>query len=370
MIPVVLDCGVLQTPVVNLPFVTLTLCTPGSSTQCRTIDHILLDTGSSGLRLVASVLSNGSPALGLPQVTNPAGNPLTECLQFVDGSAYGSVRMADVVLGDETLSSLPIQLIGDPAYPSVPSNCTGVPENTVAAFGANGVLGVSTFLLDCGAICAANVAYSNYYQCPSGQSCTSTTVTTNLQVANPVARRAQDNNGVIVQLPAVGDDGAVSAQGVLVFGIATRSNNALATSLVLQLDGSGMLTTTYAGHTLNQSFFDTGSNFLFFPDSTLAQCTQSGFAGFYCPATTQALSAVVTGGNGNSASIGFKVGNAHSLVANNSTYTVFSDIAADVSLSSSFDWGLPFYLGRTVYTAFQGQAVSGVTGTLGPWISF
>jgi len=52
----------------NVAFASLTVCVPGSTTQCQTIDHLLLDTGSSGIRVLASVLD---PALlaALPQST-------------------------------------------------------------------------------------------------------------------------------------------------------------------------------------------------------------------------------------------------------------------------------------------------------------
>ena len=41
---------------VNRPYVTVKVCVPGSTT-CANIDHVLLDTGSWGLRLVRSVLT-------------------------------------------------------------------------------------------------------------------------------------------------------------------------------------------------------------------------------------------------------------------------------------------------------------------------
>jgi len=41
---------------INHLYVTVKVCAPGSQTQCANIDHVLVDTGSSGLRLVHSVL--------------------------------------------------------------------------------------------------------------------------------------------------------------------------------------------------------------------------------------------------------------------------------------------------------------------------
>ena len=137
----------------NILFTSVTICAPGASSNCQTVDHIQVDTGSSGLRIIASVLS---PALALRQQTDASGNPVVECAQFVDGFSWGPVKIADVRLAGEVAASVPIQVIGDPAFTNVPASCsnTGPPENTVDAFGANGVLGIGLFVQDCGDVCA------------------------------------------------------------------------------------------------------------------------------------------------------------------------------------------------------------------------
>jgi len=76
---------------VNLLFTTVTICTPGTS-NCQAIDHVLVDTGSTGLRIVSSVLS---PSLSLQQQT-ANGSPVVECGQFADGFTWGPVKLADV----------------------------------------------------------------------------------------------------------------------------------------------------------------------------------------------------------------------------------------------------------------------------------
>ena len=48
----------------NIPYVTVTVCAPGSPTGCVTIDHVFLDTGSYGLRLLKSKVA----ALSLPTI--------------------------------------------------------------------------------------------------------------------------------------------------------------------------------------------------------------------------------------------------------------------------------------------------------------
>ena len=52
--PIYVDAGpaALSVRAVNIPYVTLTICQPGTTT-CQTIDHIEVDTGSSGLRILS-----------------------------------------------------------------------------------------------------------------------------------------------------------------------------------------------------------------------------------------------------------------------------------------------------------------------------
>jgi hypothetical protein len=125
-VPLIVDLGPIVggVPVgaLNQAFVTVTVCTPGSTTACQTIDHIWVDTGSTGLRLVVSTLGN----LSLPAVTDTGaanGNPLAECNQFVSSYTWGAIRAADVGIGGELARAIPIQVIGDAAFPSVPPSC-------------------------------------------------------------------------------------------------------------------------------------------------------------------------------------------------------------------------------------------------------
>ncbi|HEY1315386.1 MAG TPA: DUF3443 family protein, partial [Steroidobacteraceae bacterium] len=46
--------------VVNTLYTTVKVCVPGSTTSCATIDHIEVDTGSFGLRLISSALGSVS----------------------------------------------------------------------------------------------------------------------------------------------------------------------------------------------------------------------------------------------------------------------------------------------------------------------
>ena len=144
-----------NTPAINTAYTTVTICAPGSTSNCQTIDHIQVDTGSSGLRILSEVLT-----ITLPVQKDTTGNVIAECVGFVDGSSWGPVRQADVNIGGETALAQEVQIIGDTSY-TVPSTCKGAGatstdpnlEETVLAFGANGILGVAPFVSDCGPAC-------------------------------------------------------------------------------------------------------------------------------------------------------------------------------------------------------------------------
>jgi hypothetical protein len=362
--PVIVDAGPADT--VNLLFTSVTICAPGSS-SCQTIDHIQVDTGSSGLRILASALN--SAALSLPAQTDAAGAPVVECIQFVDGYSWGPVKLADVRIAGESAGAVPIQVIGDPAYPRVPANCSssGPPENTVATFGANGILGVGNFLQDCGAACVSSTSYGLYYACPGSATCQPTTLALAKQVPNPAAMFGSDNNGVIIDLPALPPSGAATASGSLIFGIGTQSDNALGTATVIPVDPqTGNVVTVYNGVSYTDSFFDSGSSALFFGTSLFPICTGAA-SGLYCPPSVQTLSAAVHGVNGVAITVTFSITNADTLFSSNPSFTAFNDFAAPSSDSTSFDWGLPFFYGRRVYTAFEGRSTSGGTG---PYVAF
>jgi hypothetical protein len=153
----------LSPPAVNTAFVSVTVCVPGTST-CQTIDHVEVDTGSIGLRLISSAVT-----VSLPALLDGASRPLAECLQFADGTSWGSVATADVTLpvSGESAKGVNVQLIGAASAGSPPAACTGMPENTVSTFGANGILGVGPFNNDCNSTgnCTPGTQSANYYYC-------------------------------------------------------------------------------------------------------------------------------------------------------------------------------------------------------------
>lgn len=370
----------------NVLYATVTVCvpggTPGNPADCQTIDHVQVDTGSVGLRVLASKVQS----LNLPKVQLSQG-PVTEaweCFPFVIGGLWGPNAVADVHMGNQTATVLPVQLIEDRTNAAVQPtpDCISAADNNIlasaSALGSNGILGIGSTTLDCGQNCVAGNytgSFVQYYSCPpnatSVGACAPTAVQANQQVYNPVAALpAAYNNGVVLKMPAVTDPGAATASGELIFGLNTVANNAVpagATQVVLGTNPNNMasylnVTTRYNGSTYLSSYLDTGTNGLFFTDNTIARCTG---ATWYCPQNTLSVSAVISDGDNpalNPVNVSFQIGNAEALFSTNNT--AFHDAAgappasanAQPGAALSFAWGMPFFYGRQVYLSIWQQA--------------
>jgi hypothetical protein len=346
-------------------FTTVTICVPGTTT-CQSIDHVLVDTGSTGLRLLGSEIT-----LTLPFVTDSGNNPIGNCIQYADTTyQWGPVVKVDVKMAGETASSVPIQIAGQANFAAAPTACSvgGIPNQTVLELGANGILGVGIFRQDCGPACASSSPPAVYFSCPA-TGCITTSVALTAQLQNPVWMFQADNNGFAIVLPQVGATGAVSVSGSMIFGIGTQSNNGLGSALAQAAnENTGNFTTTFNGVPYSNSYIDSGSNGLFFLDSTttgLPNCSSSsGITGFYCPASPVSFTAITSAPNPNgsgstvSANIAFSIGNAVSLI--DSPNTSFNNLGGPSP--GVFDWGLPFFFGRTVFIGIESQQSGALTG--------
>lgn len=340
----------------NMLTTSVTVCQPGTG-NCATIDNIQVDTGSQGLRILASALPANLALAAMSSGSGIAG----ECAVFGGGYAWGSVRSADVRMAGQLAASIPIQLIADPALPSVPSGCAGSGPSmlSVASLRANGILGVGLFAADCGSACVNAALPRWYYSCDASGACVSSTQALAQQVTNPVSQFPLDNNGVVIDLPAIADAGAASVSGSMIFGIGTQANNTLGGASVVKANTqTGYVVTSSAGQTYAQSYVDSGSNALFFNDSQLPQC---GY--WYCPSSTQSTSASIVGTDGASNTVSFAIGNSSALFA--SANNAFNNLAG--MAGNSFGWGLPFFFGRRVYTAIASRATSAGPG---PYYAF
>ena len=379
--PVVVDYGPPKAghlePYPNALFTTVTICVPGTAT-CQKIDHVLVDTGSVGLRVLSSQVT-----IALPNSKDASNNSIGNCVQYADFHyQWGPVAKADVKMAGEVASSVPIQIVGGANFPAVPYDCDygGFldPAQDASELGANGILGVGLFRQDCGTLCSRETPIPAYWSC-TASACTVASVALSAQLQNPVWMFAQDNNGLSIVLPQVVATGSPSVTGSIIFGIGTQSNNALNGAVAIATDRSGNFTTTFKGTAYPGSFIDSGSNGYYFLDASstgLPGCS-SYLTGFYCPLAPTHFTAVNSGPNPNgsavpvSSNVAFTIANASSLLGSLLTpgstvpQTAFNDLGG-VGFSPVFDWGLPFFFGRTVFVGIDGQ--NSPAGT-GPYIA-
>ncbi|HEX9052489.1 MAG TPA: DUF3443 family protein [Anaeromyxobacter sp.] len=340
----------------NEPCVSVTVCVPGTS-QCQVVNDVLLDTGSTGLRVFKQALS-----LPLAQVA-AGGGTLGECIAYLDGaSQWGPVVSADVVLGGEPAVTVPVHLV-DATFATAPSACTGSQTDPTSA-GYNAILGLNEWDLDCGEGCVTSATNGYYFAC-TGSSCAPSVAPATSQVRNPVAALPLDGNGIVVRLPAVPRGGAPSISGELVLGVGTRTNNAAPAGLTaFPLDPPGTTTpgelqTTIAGSTI-PSFLDTGSNGIFFPATTAALTTcPSPDTSWFCPASPVTVSATNASTTGSpSAAVSFEIESIQALGRSSGVGNVGGPSVGP----SSVDFGLPFFFGRDVYVVVEGRKSTLGTG--------
>jgi hypothetical protein len=379
--------------VANVLYASVTVCVPGSTSQCVTVDKVQVDTQSVGLRLMASAIaaSNSTLLSNLKQATDASGHPIFNCAPFADGWSWGALANVDIQFtADEKASSVPVQIIEDPSSSNVaqaPSSCQNAfnnnPENTPADFGANGLLGIGMGLQDCGSACASQALTAAYYSCTSANStgtCTPIAVATADQIQNPVAvLSGNDNNGVVFALPAAPGP-ATSLTGTLYFGVGTESNNKLPASpriLPVETNQDMFIHTTFQSHDYAQSVIDAGSNGYYF-SSSLPVCTGTiqGDQVLYCVGATTALSGVMQGeaadgsATGDMITYNFDIDNGDAQLMLLPSQVVQPNLGGTLGAQgSTFDWGLPTFFGQTVYIVFADHSAVG-SGQAGPYISF
>ncbi|MDE1943100.1 MAG: DUF3443 family protein [Betaproteobacteria bacterium] len=327
---------------INLPYVSVTLC---NGSQCKSIDHVVVDTGSYGLRLLNSAVST----LGFS--TSPT---FYECAQFLSGYMWGGVYNATIQIAGETTSSpIPIEIIDDDnavSMASPPYSCTNGNSNigTLNNIGGNGLLGIGPFIADNG----------NYFSC-TGSTCINAVVPTPYQVSNPVAFFTANNNGVIMQMPAVSGLACPSASGAITFGIDTQANNSLQNYGTLPLDNSGNFTAAFNGMTFTASFIDSGSNYNFL---VLPGIHYDSNGDYRPPQYTTISPVTLTSNTGSGTSISTSLGVIDPYVLN-PTYTAVNDIAA-LGSTGSADFGMPFFYGRSVAIVMAGHHVTEGSGPM------
>jgi hypothetical protein len=409
-------------------YATVTVCEPGTTT-CQAIDNVLVDTGSVGLRVLASALTG----VTLKSLTDTSGDTLNECVGYADGSfTWGPVQWATVQIGGETATQVPAAA-GGTANQGIPiqniSNTSNPPSgmpcisgsnsynaNTVPLLGANGILGVGSTPQDCMTgntnYCTSSSTNEMYVYC-STTACQLPNLPLGDQVWNPVAAfGSADTNGVIVQLPSIPAAGQASVAGTMVFGIGTETcpgspsgctPNGLGSAQVFAQDDNNYFPTvvfnnvTYTSPN-NASYVDSGSSALFVSDAatlnsyasaqsiTVSDCmVGTTDIGFYCPTPyppALSLPVEVSGYGGvGSGTITLSIANALTLFQANTSFAAFNNLGyesggTDAS-TDSWDFGLPFFFGPpnnpvgtffNVYTGIEGtNPPNGVSAPYGYW---
>jgi len=418
-LPVVVDAGPSSFNLninTNILYATVTVCALGAlptdpaPNKCLTIDHVQVDTGSVGLRILATPAVRQLGLLPIEGKTpvNP-GDPLVdqawEYFQFVIGGLWGPTVVADVKMGNQWAQRLRVQLIqtdNASATIKVAKNCAPVlpltklepcsAMDSVSLLGANGILGIGNMPVDCGQICL-DVSKTLYYSCPlnatSELDCSLVVMGAEKQVDNPVAALPPGfNNGVVLALPTVPSIGAGTVNGELIFGIDTQNpqaNNYLApnaprinlgTNYLTNSKSYLNITTAFGGNTYFNSYLDTGSNGLVFDKPITLNIPVSG--DWYAPNSQLSLTAYLSDGDNqslNTTTVPFSVGNSLVIQSN----YAFGDLAGPPSASASsnmdasvltFAWGLPFFYGRRVVLSLWDQTSKLPLYSNGPWYSW
>ena len=352
-----------NTATINQPMVNVTICAPGTNatTNCTVVPNVLVDTASFGLRLFASTIPTTLASLPI-ETDTASGKTITECAIFGSANAYGSVRVADVKLSGEIAQNVPVHILADSSITAAePSECVvNQTASSPSTLRANGILGIGTSAQDCGSQCQNSVIAKSYYATDASSN-TSIAVPVAKQVANPVALFAQDNNGVILEMAQVPDTGTTLTTGTLVLGIDTQANNTLASTgaTLLTTTQYGDFTATYNG-TSTISFIDSGSNALFFADTSIPRLA----SGFYAPAATAGHAVTISASNLAGVSVGFNIANANTLAASGGY--AFNNVGA--YQPAQFDLGLPFMFGRHVFYGIDSKSSLG--GGAGPYVAY
>ncbi len=357
-------------------YASVLVCSPGGA-QCAIIDHVLVDTGSIGLRLYASAINGANPNLlaAMPQTSTSAGTVTGDCTAFGTGTTWGGVRNADLHWGGanytgETANDIPIQVISDtdPRLSTIPSSCSnqGVPMATVQSLDANGIIGVGLRAQDCGPACAS-YAYASYYQC-DGTGCNPVMMPVSQQIPNPVSALAGDNNGDMIVIPGLPTGGASTASGLLVLGIGTRSNNLFDSgSVVLGANQSNQFSASFNGNTLPNSFIDSGSSVNFLASSGKVPLTICGsHPNFICPGSSITLTANNTGTQGTSGSANVLIVDAQQSFTNQPGFSAVPGLSyALTGPVAEMDLGASFFYGRVISTLIENQVATGMA-VVGP----
>jgi hypothetical protein len=326
----------------NSPNIPVTICVPGTS-ECTTLQHVVIDTGSVGLRVFGPALRG----LSLPMQALPDGGTLAECIEWTP-SYWGPMSRADVALGSRTVQNVSIQVV-DAEFGHLPTTCPTPVDHWAHDY--DGILGLHPAVDDCS---DSACAWPPYYDC-NATICAPAPPPKGLQLMNVTALI---DNGVTLRMPAVPVDGASSVSGTLILGVGTNPENTPSPSVrVVPTDSHANFPVSVDGSTYKGGF-DTGSSFFVVrPEPGLPVCSDN--PEFLCPSTPQQVDVDFLRPDGGAlGSVALPIANWDQLPSGN---LVFDNVGWQGAPTADLLIGMPFFYGRTVYVGFSGQQ-----STLGP----
>ncbi|MDQ5922225.1 MAG: hypothetical protein QG673_2284 [Pseudomonadota bacterium] len=319
--------------------------------ESQVIDHVLLDTGSSGFKVLKSQLNSSLTFSSILQGNNPE-SPISSCVTYGSGYMFGSNNLAGLQIGGQRADNVPIQIINDGSQSSVPDNCSsnGRFANLLQTSGARGILGVNPMTFE------SNSTLQNliYVQTSSGfvNIVESSVQTLNV---NPLSLLMQNNNGLIISYPKVSKNSTISIYGTMVMGLNTTSNNVIP-STIQSVRGNPNTNLGYFDVNENgwpvSGIFDSGTDTLALGGYNIPVCNDSSF----CPSSPVTFSTIVSNYDGGESSY---IMQTVSSVQGLGGYAVLPYWGTRLLPSSGLAvYGLPFFYGRNVYLGFYDSGTS------------
>lgn len=343
----------------NRLLVTVKVCVPGTQ-KCTTIPNIMVDTGSTGLRLQAFALSSSSQ---LPALIGGDGKPAAECEHFGGSNAWGTIHRIDLYLPGAVARDLPVQVV-DANERNRPEDC---PASTGAAT-SNGTLGIGWHETECEGECMNSARSPRFYSCGAEacQPIRGQVPAANI-LPNPITKFGDGTlNGYILELPQPGANGAREVRGRMVLGVGTAANNQLP-SEAFPLPPGGYFPVTYRGRTYPRSYIDSGTPTYVLPDSDYPLCAHPSWA--ICTSSEQHDTAEMQDGTGQTHPLAFLVGNYEKQRDGGNGASRNAATSAKQG-ATGMSFGAPFFLGKRVALVLEGHKVPGhpeLTGPLYAW---
>ncbi|MDD3265597.1 MAG: DUF3443 family protein [Burkholderiales bacterium] len=285
-IPISIGAG-LNGDGINTMYVSITLCTNSAGTNCQTIDNIILDTGSFGLKINKSALPE-SFVLQMPRVTTTDDQMVYACNTFGSGYVFAEEHYGILKLANTMTNNVIVQIIENSPSAEIPDDCIAKgPFDDFANFGANGIIGVNPAIgLDNSSILLYKKDINgNYVALSSGES-----AIVPMLNKNPLPNLSSNNNGFVISIPPVTQNTNTNVSGTMILGVNTSSMNQVTnkTNLVVasESDLSSVCNSACFYSKINNpestipAVFDSGTNsWVFMNDELQSSACSYG----YCP---------------------------------------------------------------------------------------